>query len=316
MSTASRDLPNHPADVGRVHERLLKGAGLSGSMVRTADGAAVHMIEKGTGPPVVFIHGSGSPGLFWLPLLAQLRGMRVIVVDRPGFGLSDPVPVARTPQETAVGWIGRLLDAIKLPSAILVGHSMGGLWSLRFALAQPTRVTALAILGAPSLPGTRAPLPFRLMGTPGARALIARQRETPKSVLQFASMMGEGDTIGAHPSLVDLMVTVGNDPVAGQALRQEIHPLISPWALLSRTGFRRPARMHDAELQAITVPTFLLYGNHDPVGGGDVARRVQKLIPQAELRVVDGGHAPWLGQTAQVATALNGWVARVSSTGR
>lgn len=313
MSSSTRSVPSHPHEVTRVHERLLAAAGLSDSMVRTVDGAAVHIVEKGAGPPVVFIHGSGSPGLFWLPLLEQLEGMRAIVVDRPGFGLSDPVPVARTPSETAVGWIDRLLNALKLPAPILVGHSMGGLWSLRFALARPERVTALAMLGTPSLPGSHAPLPFRLMGTPGVRALIARQRETPKSFRQFAAMMGEGSTIAAHPSLVDLMVAVGNDPIAGDALRQEIRPLISPWALVSRTGFRRTARTSEAELQTVTVPTLLVGGEHDPVGGSNVARRVQTLIPRAELRLVDGGHAPWLGQTSQVAAVLSEWVARISS---
>ena len=103
MSTPSRDAPNHPADVGRVHERLLEEARLSDSMVQTADGAAVHMIEKRTGPPAAFIHGSGNPRLFWLPLLAHLGGMRAIVVDRPGFGVSELVPVARTPLPSLVG---------------------------------------------------------------------------------------------------------------------------------------------------------------------------------------------------------------------
>jgi pimeloyl-ACP methyl ester carboxylesterase len=52
---------------------LLVEAGLSGSLVRTADGAAVHVVQKGTGPLVVCIHGSGSLGLFWLPLLTGFR---------------------------------------------------------------------------------------------------------------------------------------------------------------------------------------------------------------------------------------------------
>lgn len=155
MSTDTHDPAAHGAEVRRVHGRLLAEAGLSGSMVRTADGAAVHVVEKGTGPPVVFVHGSGSPGLFWLPLLRQVEGVRAIVVDRPGFGLSDP-------------------------------------------------------------------LPFRLIGTPGVRMVIAGQRETPSSFRRFAGMVGEGDTIDAHPDLVELMVAVGNDPVASRALQHEI----------------------------------------------------------------------------------------------
>lgn len=301
----------HPPGVRRAHERLLADAGLSGSTVRTADGASVHVVERGAGTPVVLIHGSGSPGLFWLPLLDRVDGVRAIAVDRPGFGLSDPVP-AGTPTGTAVGWIERLLDALDLPAAILLGHSMGGLWALRFALAHPERVPGLVLIGTPALPCTRAPLPFRLLGTPGVRTLIARQRETTRSFHRFAVMMGEGETIGDHRALVELMVAVGNDPVARRALQQEVRPLLSPFALVSRTGFRREARIGEAELRALTVPTLLIWGDHDPVGSGDVARRVQKLIPKADLMVVDGGHAPWLGQPDRVAEALLGWVRSVS----
>ena len=312
MSSQPLDEATHPDEVRRVYQRLLAEAGMTGSTTtRTADGAAVHVVDHGSGPPLVFIHGSGSPGPFWLPVLRQLDGVRAVVVDRPGFGLSDPVEAGHPPQGTAVGWIERLLDALELPSAFLVGHSMGGRWSLRFALAHPDRVTGLALLGAPALPGTRAPLPYRLMGTPGVGALIAKQRETPKSVHRFAGMVGERDTIGAHPDLVELLVAVGNDPVAARALQQEIHPLISPWSLVSRTGFRRKARITEGDLRDLAVPTLLVWGDHDPVGGGDVARRLRSLIPHAELEVVDGGHAPWLGHAEQVATALGAWARRV-----
>ncbi len=256
------------------------------------------------------IHGSGSPGLFWLPLLQRLDGVRAIVVDRPGFGLSDPTASGFGPSES-VAWISEVLDALELPSAVIVGHSIGGLWALRFALECPQRVHGLVMVGTPSLPGTKAPLPFRLLGTPGVRALIARQRETPASFHRFAAMVGEGNTIGDHPELVDLMVAVGNDPVAGRAIREEVGRLLSPWALLSRTGFRRGARVGEADLRELTVPTLLLWGSNDPVGGGDVARRVQRLIPDAELEVVHGGHAPWLGEPTKSATALLDWVRRI-----
>lgn len=305
--------PAHPDEVRQVLGRIMAEAQLKGFVVRTADGAAVHAMATGTGPSVVFIHGSGSPGLFWLPVLQHLESVRAVVVDRPGFGLSEPVAPAATSKETAVGWIDRLLDALELPSAILVGHSMGGLWSLRFALARPERVRGLAMLGAPSLPGTQAPLPYRLMGTPGVGPLISRQRETPKSVRQFARMVGEGDTIGAHPAMVDLLVAVGNDPVAGRALHEEVRALISPAALLSRSGFRRRARITEADLQGVEVPTLLLVGDRDPVGGADVARRHQSLIPHSELKVFNGGHAPWLGQPHQVASVLADWVQRVDA---
>lgn len=300
--------PSHPEAVRRVHQRLLDDAGLTRSTIRTADGAAVNVMTAGEGPTVVLIHGSGSPGLFWSPLLSGLQRMRVVVVDRPGFGLSDPGPGAATLRENAVQWVGRLLDALGLASTTLVGHSMGGLWSLHFALAHPERVTGLAVLGAPALPGTSAPLPFRLMATPGVGTLMARQRETQGSVLRFASFMGEGDTLPAHPGLVDLLVASGNDRVARRALHAEVRALLSSWAILAPSSFRRSARVTEADLLELSVPTLLLSGDRDPVGDREVATRLLQLIPRAKLHLVSAGHAPWLGRDAEVADALGRWV--------
>ncbi|MGB3829050.1 MAG: alpha/beta hydrolase [Ornithinimicrobium sp.] len=310
MNSESHPSVSHPAEVYRIHHQLMSDADLVGRMLRTSDGAAVHVIDRGAGTPVLMIHGSGSPGLFWLPLLRRLDAIRAIVVDRPGFGLSDPSAANLSPAGSVV-WIGDVLDALELPSAVILGHSMGGLWALRLARAHPDRVRGLVMVGTPSLPGTKAPLPFRLLGTPGIRGLLARQRETPASFRRFASMVGEGNTVGDHPELIDLMVAVGNDPVAGKALRHEVGALLSPWALLSHTGFRREARITEAHLREFTVPTLLLWGNADPVGNGTVAHRIQRLIPGAELHVVPGGHAPWLGQPGAVASALLDWVQRL-----
>jgi pimeloyl-ACP methyl ester carboxylesterase len=302
----------HAPEVVQVHARLLASSGLTSSVVHTSDSAAVHVMRRGSaGPPVVLIHGTGSPGAFFLPLVAQLAKLNLYVVDRPGFGLSDPVPATGDPQQGAVGWVGRLLDALELPAAILVGHSMGALWSLRFALAYPERVTGLAMMGTPTLPGTRAPLPFRMMGTPGIRSVLARQRETPKSFRAFAKMVGEADTVAGHPDLVDLMVAVGNDPIARQALHDEISAVISPWALVSRTGFRRTVMVTEAELGGLAIPSLLVWGVGDPLAGSDVAERLHELMPDCELCVVQGGHAPWLGQAEAIAATLQAWVNRV-----
>ncbi len=305
-------VPHHPPAVCRLYHQMMTDAGLINRTLRSSDGAGVHVMERGEGTPVLMIHGSGSPGLFWLPLLRRLDGIRAIVVDRPGFGLSDPGEASLS-SAGSTAWINEVLDELDLPSAVIVGHSMGGLWGLRFARACPDRVRGLVMIGTPSLPGTRAPFPFRLLGTPGVRALITRQRETPKSFYRFAAMVGEGKTIRNHPDLVDLMVAVGNDPVAGRAILQEIGRLLSPWGLLSPTGFRPSEQISARDLRELAVPTLLLWGHTDPVGGGEVARHIQQLIPGAELAVVDGGHAPWLGQSSALAHALISWVRRLDA---
>lgn len=181
----------HSAEIQQLHETALAGTGVTSRFVRTDNGAAVHVLEGGAGTPVVLVHGSVSAGLFWLPVLKHLRGVRALAPDRPGQGLSDPVDMpTKQIRNAAVMWLEQLLDALELPTATLVGHSMGGLWSLWFAMARPERVDRLVMIGTPALPGTKAPLPFRVLATPGSGTLIYEQEQTPASVLRFAGKVG------------------------------------------------------------------------------------------------------------------------------
>lgn len=309
MSQPQSSAQDQPVAVRRVQERALAGTAVAARVLRTPDGADVGLLEAGDGPPVVLLPGTLSSGLFWLPLLPKLRGLHAIAPDRPGQGLSDPAAVSEAPtREAAVAWVDRLLDALELPTVTLVGHSMGGLWGLWFALARPERVDRLAMIGTPALPGTRAPLPFRLLATPGLGALIGRQKPTPASVRRFAAMVGEGATMGRHRDLIDSMVAGGREPGAAVIGRREVRTIVSPLALLTRSGFRRDTRLLPQELGRLRTPTLLVWGDHDPVGSPVIAQRLAEMLPDGYLRMVPGGHVPWLGSPDAVASALTGFV--------
>jgi pimeloyl-ACP methyl ester carboxylesterase len=165
----------HSAEVQQVYERVLAGSPVGDRYVSHGAGGRVHVLEQGSGRPVVILHGTGDPAGFLLPLLEALHGVRVIAPDRPGIGLSDPVDLPiHGYREAAVSWLDGLLDALDLETTALVGHSGGGVWALWYALARPERVTRLVLMGVPTLPGTRAPLPIRLMTTPVLGAVLRR----------------------------------------------------------------------------------------------------------------------------------------------
>ena len=92
------------------------------------DGVRVHYVERGTGPPLVLLHGNGSmiqdfesSGLIDL----AAKDFRVFVFDRPGFGHSDrPRNVVWTPDAQAE-LIKRALDRLGVSNAIVLGHSWG-----------------------------------------------------------------------------------------------------------------------------------------------------------------------------------------------
>jgi pimeloyl-ACP methyl ester carboxylesterase len=57
-------------------------------------GTTVRVQEVGEGPPVLFLHGGPNAGSTWAPLVTHLVGLRCLLVDRPGTGLSAPYPIA------------------------------------------------------------------------------------------------------------------------------------------------------------------------------------------------------------------------------
>ena len=165
----------HSAEVQEIYERVLAGTSVRDRYASHGGGGRVHVLEKGSGQPVVILHGTGDPAGFLLPLLEALHGVRVIAPDRPGIGLSDPVELPIPGYRgAAVSWLDGLLDALDVETTALVGHSGGGVWALWYALARPERVTRLTLMGVPTLPGTRAPLPIRVMATPALGAALRR----------------------------------------------------------------------------------------------------------------------------------------------
>lgn len=295
----------HSRDVRRWYDDALAVASVRSRSVEVPAGGRVHLLEKGMGAPLVLLHGSGVAAGFFLPLLEELEGVRALAPDRPGSGLSDAIEFPRRHyHETAVAWLDRLLDALGLDNTVLLGHSAGGTLALRYALAHPDRVGQLVLIGPPALPGTRCPLPYRLMGTPGVGDLLARVPPSRKSVVQFARFMGERETISTHPELVDLFLVAGRDQLAVSATRAEVRALVSPFALLARDGWRRRSRIRTDEVRELAVPTLLIWGEREPLGSAAVGQAVTELIPAARLKVLSGGHAPWLGQPAQTAEAV------------
>jgi len=295
----------HSDEVFEVHERMLGASPARSRHVEVRSGRRVHVIEAGEGPPVLFLHGSGTSSLSVLPLLEHLEGVRVIAVDRPGFGLSEPVHVPRVHfRDAAIEFLDEVVDELGLETSALAGGSMGGTWALWYALARPERVRRLVLLtGAPLLPGTRVPAPVRVMAAPVVGDLLARVvKPNAKMVVRLMSSMGERDTIVRYPDLIESMVAAGRDPIASAADLAEVR------AISSSFGFRRSARVHPDELRRLTVPTLLLWGDHDPVGAVEVARATARLVPNAQLEVLPAGHVPWLGNPERVSELVSRFV--------
>jgi len=121
--------------------------GANSALPRRWSGPSAY-VDRGSGEAVVLIHGVGLSADAWQPQIDHLsKTHRVVAIDMPGHGASDR-PAADATLGDFVDGIARLLDDLRIEKANIVGHSMGGLVALGFALAHPARTLRLAVLNS------------------------------------------------------------------------------------------------------------------------------------------------------------------------
>jgi pimeloyl-ACP methyl ester carboxylesterase len=101
--------------------------------------------DFGRGRKILFIHGAGSNGHTWIHQGEALdKNHSPIALDLPGHGRSGGVEGLRTVGDYA-DFIAAFLDALKIRSAVILGHSMGGAIAMDLALRHSSRVEALIL---------------------------------------------------------------------------------------------------------------------------------------------------------------------------
>ncbi len=269
-----------------------------------------HVLVAGTGPKVLVVNGIGLPGAMWAPLLAHLGDVTVHAVDGPGFGLTDaPSDLCCDLRSRAVAFLDEVADGLGLHGPLVImASSLGSLWSTWLALDRPDRVRALVHVGCPALaPGTSAPAPMRLLSVPHlSRVLMALQPPSPRQAERVGTMVGED--LSRAPEIRDLIVATERGPSYGPAFRGLLRALLRP------RGARRDVALTTAELARVTQPVQLLWGAHDPFGDLGAAEVFRDALPDTELHVVAGGHAPWLDDAEAIAGHVRSFLTRRTAT--
>lgn len=271
------------------------------------------VMETGEGTPVVFLNGTPATSAVWVPLLAELTGVRAIVVDRPGHGLSGELDYAEVPdiRAHAVPFLESLLDALQLDTVVMAGNSFGGLWCLWLAVERPERVSALVLPGAPpGLLHDRAPLIFGLLSVGWLSRLIRRiDPPRPAATRRMFAMMGD------PPDLL-------SDPFIDTYTRgQQLPNVVGGTAHLIQHS-RFPGRLPRGlvlgreDLSQIRQDTLVLVGPKDFVTDPAEMRRLAAPIPHSQVEVVGVGHLPWLQDPVSVAASIQRFAGeRVVDTG-
>jgi 2-hydroxymuconate-semialdehyde hydrolase len=226
--------------------------------------------DRGTGAPVVFIHGSGPGVSAWanwrgvLPVLAER--FRVIAPDMVGFGFTDRPEGIDYRREVWVRQAIDLLDEVGLDRVDIVGNSFGGAIALALAIAHPQRVRRLVLMGSV---GVSFPITDGLDRVWGYRPSLAEMR----------AML---DIFAFDRGLV-------TDELAELRWRASIRPgfqeSFSAMFPAPRQRWVDALASDEADIRALPHETLVIHGRDDRVIPLDASLRLAELIDRSQLHV-------------------------------
>ncbi|MGD9618361.1 MAG: alpha/beta fold hydrolase [Mycolicibacterium sp.] len=248
------------------------------------NGKAIFVAEKGSGTPVVLLHG-GGPGASGVAnysrnIDALAEQYRVIVPDMPGYGRSSKGVDGSDPFGYLAGHIRGMLDQMGIPRAHLVGNSYGGACALRLALDTPHRVDRLVLMGPGGI-GTTRGLP-----TAGLKNLLAYYG-------------GDGPSLAKLRTFIRTYLVYDADAVPEDLIESRFRASIDP-EVVADPPLQRPAGLRalwrmdftrDRRLAELRIPTLVIWGRDDKVNKPSGAAILGSRMPNADVLVTaNTGH--------------------------
>jgi 2-succinyl-6-hydroxy-2,4-cyclohexadiene-1-carboxylate synthase len=270
--------------------------------VALGDGVRLHVTTSGTGPPLVLLHGFTGSTRSWEPLAPFLDGFTTIAIDLPGHGGSEsPSDPTRYALRRFADDLVKVLDAVRVQRAALLGYSLGGRAALHAALAYPDRVSALVLEStSPGIDDSaeraaRIQSDTALAGTierGGIRAFVDQWERLPL----WSSQASLPDAVRAR--------------LRSQRLANQPRGLSN--SLRGAGAGAAPSVL--GQVGALRVPTLLVTGALDPKYT-TIARTLEAAIDGARVAVIaDAGHAVHLEQPAAMASEVTRFLTGVAAT--
>jgi pimeloyl-ACP methyl ester carboxylesterase len=242
---------------------------------------------EGDGLPILMFHGYADSADTWRQSLALLarEGHRAVAIDLPGFGAADRLQSeAILPQldEFALAAVRYAAGRPREP-VLAVGNSLGGCVALRLAERHSDRLVGVAGVAPAGLEMSR--LLNVVQRDPALRALLALPTPVPSVVLRAAVARLYRQLAFAAPGSIDPGV-VSAFTWHHRRRARVAHYLDTAHRLL-------PELRHPFELERISVPVMLIWGDRDRLVFHRGAQRVLDAVPDSQLELLEGiGHCP------------------------
>ena len=245
----------------------------------TTESGVLRYYDVGDGPPLLLIHGSGPGVTGWRNFGGNLAtfspSFRCLVLELPGFGVSDPTD--QHPMLSSAPAVIAFLEALGIESVDIVGNSMGGMVAAQVAIQQPERVRRLVTVGGI-----------------GRNILSPSPGEGIKLLQDFTEEPTRERLESWLQSMVYDPATVTDEMrEARWAQATEEKTLASARMMYSRAAMELGLAMQDksekrplwADLHRIQAKTLITWGRDDRVSPVDMALLPMRTIPHVELHV-------------------------------
>lgn len=249
----------------------------------TVLGFRLHYIEAGRGAPVILLHGLGGDGSRWGPVIEPLaRDFRVIALDQIGFGESDK-PLANYHSGMLADYLAGFMRAVGIPTASLVGNSMGASVSQYMAVHYPAMVDRLVLVdgtGYRRRPGEGAP--------PDPHLRQIQNGVTLEETREFFRILFYDKS-----RVTDRLVE-----------EQLIMRLRAAYTItkMQEAGDKGLGGVTEEETRAIRAPTLIIWGKYDELASPAGADRLERDIPGSRKVLIDrAGHMPQIEQPEEFA---------------
>ncbi len=237
---------------------------------------------EGSSTPLILIHGAGGSHLHYPPELRRMNGFKVAALDLPGHGKSEGV--GKQNIDDYVKNILAFLDALNLPAAVIIGHSMGSAIALQLALNAPNRVLGLVLLGSGS----------RLRVAPSILENTATEATFPLAV---KSIIEASFSSKSSSHLKEL--------AAKKML--ETRPTVLHGDFIACNNFNVGEKLGD-----IKIPTLIVCGTEDKMTPPQYSKSLHEELPNSELEFIEGaGHMVMLEKPRQVAEVVERFIKKL-----
>jgi pimeloyl-ACP methyl ester carboxylesterase len=261
--------------------------------LRGVTAGSTHYLRQGNGDPVILIHGVGMAASIWAPQVAALSTeFDVVAYDMLGHGGSS-LPPADARLSDYADQLLSLVDVLELQRPHIVGHSMGALVALEFALTHPTRLSSVTALNA----------------------VYCRTTEQRSAVLSRADALeGAGEQGSSEGTIARWFGNPVPEHVAEQAeIVRSLLTSVDPLGY-SRTYrlFAQSDEAHKGRLESLAAPALFMTGEFDPNSSSVMSQAMAEAALQGRCEVIPGArHMMAVTDPDEVNTRLRTFLASV-----